>query len=335
LDIGTEPVYIHTKRPGLHLLPSPVIGITQDASGGFQFTLVNKNKQDWKGNIGFTTPQGWAITPASQPFALEPGKRVKIQAVCVVPIGTKRGAYAVNASLKLPDGTPFTFPIAVNVLPRFVVPLVAGEFAWDKPSAWKQVNSSFKLDHPDQVVIGRPPELASLQEEKYWKGPAELSGQAKLAADEKHLYLYLEVRDANQRAPKEWPGVLGSSVEIFLDYRSADIRMSRAAYEPGVHQLVVKAPLTEPPVLWEPTEKVAKLKDVAVAGQRTGSETYWIALSIPRNPNTAEDTFGFDLGINGPTSGSFGRKAQLMLFGSASNNTNASFFGSGTIETKH
>lgn len=331
LDVGTEPVYIHTKRPGLHLLASPVIGVTQDAAGGFQFTLVNKYKQTWSGTLDFVSKEGWPVTPASQAFTLEPGKRIKVEAACTVPTGARRGAYAVNTSLKLPDGTPFTFPVAVNVRPRFVVPPVPDGFAWDQPSAWKNVGPSFKLDQADQVAIGRPPELASLQEEKYWKGPAELSGEARLAADEKHFFVYLEVKDANQRAPKEWPGVVGSSVEIFLDYRSAEGGLSRATYEPGVHQIVVKAPTTEAPLLWEPTEKLAKLKDVAVAGCGTGPGKYWIALRIPRDANFSGDAFGFDLGINGPPAGDFGRKSQIMLFGNASNSNNASLFGLGTI----
>jgi len=333
MDLGAEPIYIHTKRPGLHLLPSPVIGITQDSSGGFQFTLVNKHKQPWSGSIAFNSQQGWRIAPESQSFTLEPGKRSKVQAACTVPAGTKRGTYAVDISLTLSDGTPFTFPIPINVHPKFVVSQVPTGFAWDQPSAWKDIESSFMMDQVDQVVVGRPPLLASLQEEKYWKGPAELSGKAKLASDEKSLFIYLEVTDANLRAPRTWPSVLGSCVEIFLDYRTANRGLGNPSYEPGVHQLVVKAPTEATPVLWEPTERLAKLDDIAVAGSSNGDKAYWIAVRVPRN-QASDGNFGFDLGINGPPAGDFGRKNQIMLFGGSANSNNASLFGSGMIEKK-
>ena len=334
LDVGPEPVYIHTKKPGLHLLPSPVIAVSQDGPGGVQFTLVNKYQQPWTGGITFASAQGWTVTPAEQAFDLEPGKRAKIQAACTIPTGTKRGTYAVEVSLKLPDGTPFAFPIPIAVRPTFVVSQAPAGFAWDQPSAWKDVPQSFKLDQTDQVTVGRTPLLASLQEEQYWKGPNELSGEARIASDDKDLFLYLEVKDANQREPEKWPGVLGSSVEVFLDLRAADSGLSSPAYGPGVHQIVIKAPATGAPEIWEPTEKFGKLENVSVAGAASGNGTYWVALRIPRALNAAgkPESFGFDIGINGPPAKGNGRKTQIILFGTASNNTDASAFGLGTIK---
>jgi hypothetical protein len=177
----------------------------------------------------------------------------------------------------------------------------------------------------------RAPLLASLQEEQYWKGPNELSGEAKIAADGKDLFVYLQVKDANQRPPKEWPGVLGSSVEIFLDRRPADAGLGSPTYGKGVSQLVVNAPGTAE--LWEPTAKLGMLEGVEVAGAGLEKGKYWIALRIPRSPRTdaSPESFGFDIGINGPPARGDGRKTQIMLFGTATNNKDASAFGLGTI----
>jgi hypothetical protein len=334
VDVVPEPVYIHTRKPGLHLLPSPVIAVSRDANSGFQFTLVNKYKQPWNGSIRFANAQGWTVTPSEQAFDLEPGARAKIQAACTIPTGTKRGSYAVEASLNLPDGTPFAFPVSIAVRPTFVVPPAPSGFAWDDPSAWKEMPLALKLDQSDQVTVGRAPLLASLQEEQYWKGPNELSGEAKLAADGKDLFVYLEVKDANQRAPKEWPGVLGSSVEVFLDLRAADSGLSSPAYGPGVHQIVLKAPTTGTPELWEASAKFGRLEGVSAAGAASGNGTYWVALRIPRAPNNPgkSESFGFDIGINGPPAKGNGRKTQIMLFGTASNNSDASGFGAASIQ---
>ncbi|CAN5480812.1 hypothetical protein BH09VER1_BH09VER1_53710 [soil metagenome] len=333
LEVTAEPIYIHTRHPGLQVLPSPVITVDQNASGGFQFTLVNIYPQPWSGTIIFSNASGWPTTPAVQTFALEPGKRVKLEGVCTIPKGTKRGVYTVEASVKLPDGVPYSFPLSLAVRPTFVAQTVPLGFAWDQPSAWKSLPHSLSLDQPDQVVIGRPPALASLQEEKYWKGAAELSGIAKIAANDGDLFVYIEVTDANLRDPREWPGVLGSCVELFLDRRSPEGGLGRPAYGADVHQLVLKAPISGAPLLWEPTGKIGKLDGVSCAGAISANGKYWLALRIPRKPgNTGEtENFGFDIGIDGPPANTTGRKSQIMLFGTISNNTNASAFGLGTI----
>ena len=335
MDVGQEPVYLHAKQPGLHLRPSPVLAVAQDPSGGFQFTLVNRSQQDWAGTIALTSQDGWPVTPAAPAFVLKPGKRVKIQAACAIPTGSK-GVCTVNAALTLADGTLFAFPIAIPIRPTVVVPRVADGFAWDQLSAWQGI-PSFKLNQADQLMIGRPPLLASLQEAQYWQGPAELSGEAKLAASGKELFIYLAVRDANHRRPAVWPGVLGSCVEIFLDRRAAGQGLGSSAYGTGVHQLVLTAPAAPggSPELWEASARYGKLAPLSVAGANVGAGNYWVALRIPRNPPKehapAVETFGFDIGINGPPTKAPGRKNQLMLFGTAANSTDASHFGLGTI----
>jgi len=190
---------------------SPVPGVFQDfsVSGGLQFSLDNEFKTSWEEVVNFANTNGWDVIPASQAFSLEPGKRVTLQGAIAVPATLSRGEPAIiDASLKLPDGTPFFFPIFVQVRPTLVVSQVFAGFAWNQASAWGDISQSFALDQADQVMVGRAPALTSAQEEKYWKGPTELSGKAKIAADEQNLFVYLEVQDANFKLPDKWPGVL-------------------------------------------------------------------------------------------------------------------------------
>ncbi len=110
LELGDEPVYIHTKHPGLRLLPSPIIALAQEASGtptGFHFTVVNTSQLPWQAGVVLSAPTGWNVTLDAPDFSLEPGKQVVIQGVCDIPADTKKGAYTVNATLKLPDGNAF------------------------------------------------------------------------------------------------------------------------------------------------------------------------------------------------------------------------------------
>ncbi len=218
--------------------------------------------------------------------------------------------------------------------PSVTIPNVAQTFAWDQPSSWQQVLPSFKLDQTEQVVAGRPPLLASLQEEKYWKGPAELSAEVRLASNPDDLLIYAEVQDANLKVPQVWPGVGGSCIELFLDGRSSEAGLGHSAYASGVHQLLVKPVESAqgPADVSDASGKWGKLEGVSAIGGRITADKYWMAIQIPwksLNPARKPDQpFGFDFGVDGPTKDGAGRKSQLMLFGTGANNIDASNFGS-------
>ncbi len=338
LELDDEPVYLHFSQPGFQILPSPVIALSQQVSGssaGFHFTVVNKYPQAWQGSVELAPPSGWKVTLDASDFSLDPGKRQVVNGTCEIPPGTKKGSYTVEASLKLPDGTPFAFPISIDVRPTLTVPAVADNFSWDQASSWQDVKPSFKIDQTDQVMIGRPPLLASLQEEKDWKGPGELSGEVRLASNAQDLFVYIDVLDVNLNAPKIWPGVIGSCVELFLDGRAPDAGLGSAPYSSGVHQLLLKAPeasaAPEPIQIADASEKFGKLDGVTAVAGRTSASKYWMAIQIPWKSlgatRTTGQPFGFDLGINGPGKGGVGRKSQMMLFGTGSDNSDASGFG--------
>lgn len=329
LEIGEEPIYLHTTKPGLQLLPSPVISVTSDISGGFSFTLVNHYDQSWKGEVTFSDEKGWKTTPAAVDFSLEKGQRASFQAWCEIPAGTPKGSYPMTASLILPDGEPFVFPVSIRVRPTVVIPRVAEGFDWRNPDGWKS-QPPLSLDQADQVVVGQPPLLSSLQEERFWKGSNELSAQARFASDGKSLFVYLVVTDANHRAPQKWPGVLGSCVELFLDQRTGK-SLGQAAYGPGVTQLLIRPPSSSDPepTVHQATEKFGTLIGVQATGGELRDGKYWIALSAPLS--TPGESFGLDIGINGPPKEGLGRKSQMMLFGGAGNGSDASQFGSAKV----
>jgi hypothetical protein len=331
VEVGDEPVYLHSNSPGLRLLPSPVLAVAQNPPGGgaFQFTLLNRGRDPWKGRVKLASAQGWEVTSESEEFSLAPGERATLHGQAKIPENVSPGSYLVTAETQLADGTPFSFPITLDVRPRFVIAGVGADFAWNQPDAWEAVRPILRLDRPEQVVIGRSPLMASLQEEKYWKGPDELSARAAVAANEEALFIQAVVTDAHFRAPKPWPGVLGSSVEIFLDARSLSAGLGTAAYARGVHQLVLK-PTANGAELWDVTGGTAPLVGVSASGKCLAPNLYWVAVRVPWTAlGDRNSEIGFDLGVNGPPPGKDGRKSQLMLFGTASNAVNASDFGLG------
>lgn len=328
LEVDQEPLYIHTTKAGLHFLPSPVIGIAADVSGAFRFTLVNRYDKEWSGKLKFTPPRGWRVTPSEAAFHMNAQERAAIQAACEIPRATPRGSYNVEATITLPEGDSFKFPIPMEVRPSLIIPRAAKTFAWRNIESWQSLKPVFAIDKPEQVVVGQPPLLASLQEERFWKGPAELSANARFASDGTALFLCLEVTDTNRRPPSVWPGVLGSSIEIFLDQRTTGAGLGTSSYGKGVTQLLINpAPGTQP-LVCQATDKFGVIEGIESTGGNLPDGKYWVALCIPlQSPGSP---FGLDVGINGPPKGGEGRKSQLMLFGSQNNNKDASRFGMAT-----
>ncbi len=334
VELSDDPVYLHSPEAGLALVPSPVVAVAQEvkANGkvGFRFTLANKYEKPWSGALAITGPSGWKIDLAKADFALDAGKRQEVKGVVDIPQDTPRGVYTLDASVTLPSGEALTFPVSISVRPTFAVSEAPAEFAWQDDSAWAKVQPAMMLDRPDQLALGRPPQMASLQEERFWKGGEELSGEVKVASNSEKLFVFLSAKDANFRVPATWPGVLGSSVELFLDVRPSSNELGKAPYAKGVSQIVFKP--GDSIEFWNFTEKFSKIEGVEVSGAMKGLGKYWLAVAIPwkslgiKTPNGLN--FGFDIGLNGPhADGTAGRKNQMMLFGDGANSKDPSGFG--------
>lgn len=334
LELDDSPVYIHSAHPGLVVLPSPIIEAGQVGQDSdrlrARFTLVNRSDKPWKGTVTLSDSEGWTVTPAAPAYDLKPKGRTVIEIACAVPPGAKPGAHSLEAAMILPDGNRFVFPLPLVVRPSVTVPFVPeGTAAANLAST----GDALRLDRPEQVTVGRPPQMVSLQEEKYWKGPAELSGAVNAGATARGLLVRVQVRDSAPQLPAPWPGVKGSCVELFFDFRSPSIRAARSAYEKGVYQIVLKPALKagENVEIWNASERSGKISGVTASGARIDALNYWVAVEIPWSaveivpqPGTS---FGFDVAIDGPGLQPGDRKSQLILFGDSTNSVDASKFG--------
>ena len=194
-------------------------------------------------------------------------------------------------------------------------------------------NPVLALNRDEQVVIGHAPALASLAEaDKYWNGPDELSGELRWGWDEQKLKLELTVRDQIGR-PAAFPGIHGSSVELFFDFRTPERGLGNPNYGKNVYQFLLTPALSE-------NEREIPLYSPQLANGESGGVRAWsqrldggyrLRLEVPWQLAGARrpESFGFDLGINGAFAQGkeVRRKTQLMLFGTAENARNAAAFG--------
>ncbi|MFA6292599.1 MAG: hypothetical protein WC637_12495, partial [Victivallales bacterium] len=223
IELDDKPVYLHLKKPGMSLSASPVIGF--ERSGGksgetkIKFTLVNRFDSKWTGSVDFSSAKGMTPTPAKISFSLDPGARTTVETACLPAQGTPRGIHLLEAETRLPDGAPFVFPVEIDVRPNFTIPRLPNEFSLKDMASWKPQGGEMMIDKPEQVAVGRPPELSSLQEERYWKGPDELSAKVATGYNDRGFFARINVRDKNKGPLKRWPGVEGSCIEWFFDFR--------------------------------------------------------------------------------------------------------------------
>lgn len=332
-ELSDQPVYLHLRQPGFNLLPSPVLSIMQAGQDGdeyrLRYTLLNQSAENWKGEIAYNAPEGWTIKSATA-FDLKPKERKTIEVASKVPPNTASGARLIEASLRLPDGHSFAFPITVAVRPSHTVPKVADLVALTK-------TKGLEIERPDQVVVGRPPEMASLQEDQYWKGPRELSGETWIGYTEEALLVKVRVHDAYARLPEPWPGVKGSCVELFFDFRSPSTRAARSSYEKGVYQIILAPSLAkdQSTQIWNASESYGSLPNLVAKGERIDADSYWVSLEIPWKSIGAKIgpgfSFGFDVAIDGPRENLPDRKSQMVLFGGASNSKDVSSLGNLTL----
>ncbi len=328
LDLGEQPVYIHVKRGTIAEAPSPVekvkVVTLPDGLYKIQYSLLNRAAKVWSGSVAYTAPSGWTVIPATATFAVPSNGTATLEATARQPIAA-RGRLTVDGSLSMPDGERFSLSFPINVRPTLSVSKAAdGALTFDT-----MPGAASSISRPEQVAIGRPPSLVSLQEGQYWQGPAELSGAVKAAWTSTALVIAIKVHDANFRPPASWPGVGGSCVELFLDFRAPGAGLGSAQYGAGVYQVIFKPGSgNEAPDVWNPHGAIS---GATATGGKAADGDYLITYSIPLASvglgSTATAQFGFDVAIDGPPAGGSSRKSQMALFGGASNSVDASGFG--------
>ncbi|MDR1282888.1 MAG: hypothetical protein LBK99_19000 [Opitutaceae bacterium] len=372
IALGDEPVYLHTARPGIRVMSSPVINLRQETGEPgrtvVSFTLVNRDRaraRSWADRVELPPQQGWRFEPASLAFDLAPGKRTSLAFTAIAPAAPAapgapgapgarptvgQRSFVIDAVTRLADGTRFTFPVVLEARPTIRLSPLPASFSRTPDegviaalAAWQPANGDLRIDMPEQVAIGRPPKLTSIQEEQFWAGPAELSARVKSGGDRDGLLVYVDVTDAHARLPHRWPDVRGSAVELFFDFRPSAQSATTPAYGKGVYQVVLRPALRpgDTVEIWNASKQHGILGNTTATGApRAGGYRVvfripWASTGLPLDPATGMPTraFGFDVAVDAPfpadahASRADQRKSQIVLFGTASNSVSTSGFG--------
>jgi hypothetical protein len=340
VDVTEEPQYIHDSTTQLAILPTIIQSASvqplPDGAIHLLLTIQNPFVSSWSGRL-IPRPTDWFSAPAEQSFSLQPHQCVQVTFDLTVKPGTPHGHYPLSFACTLPDGRPATVSADIAVAPTVTIPRIAA------PASLAALRQSVPgtpllLNRPEQVVAGRSPAMTSLQEKQYWSGADELSGHVKTACDGRSLYLLIDVRDAYASLPKSWPGVDGSAIELFLDTRPADKGLGSPSYSKQVWQLVIRPSLQagQPTAIWKASSASPDLPGLRVDGGPSDVGHYWVAVQIPLADLgiSSPRPIGFDIGIDGAREETGGRKSQIMLFGTANNNRDASRFALGFLPTK-
>ncbi len=315
-----QTVYLHSAKPGMAIRPSPVeqVKIEQlnNQSATIDITLLNRFGKEWQAAVTPGKVTGFEVSPAKLSAAVADKKRKMLRfTVQSLDSAAVNRRVSIPFAVTMPDGTDYLQSVDYLVRGMIKINDLAG----------------VKIDRVDQAVMGRPSELAALMEPKWWQGPKELSAAVKLSSNSEALTVTVEVHDALFKAPAAWPGVGGSCVELFFDFRSAAEGAGTPPYQDKVWQFLLIPPTEKygPAKMFCPQLKdKVNTSGFAVAGKMIDGQNYVVTLTIPWQAIGGRMTqFGFDAGVNGPFPDKAERKTQLMLFGTGSNATDAANFG--------
>jgi len=336
VDIDPQPLYLHQPRPDLAVQPAIVTAapVPPAAAGDRPITLTIRNpfNRSWQGTLAAMADGRWTVTPASQTISLAANESKTFTAQLKMSEDLEPARYPVGFTLTTPENGSITASIEAAVTPTVRVPMLANKLDPADMPKWILPTKPLQVDRVEQVVVGRPPALASLQEKSYWGGKSELSARVQVAGDVEGLMVGVEVTDANASLPQSWPGVGGSCVELFLDTRPPSAGLGTPPYTDRVEHLVLRPALAAGQKVEAWRAGGAALPGATYAGGSISPMSYWVAAKIPWKDLNLErnSPFGIDVGINGAKPGG-GRKTQMMLFGTATNNLDASHFGTAFV----
>ncbi len=329
LPLTNQPLYVHSRGNGMKLIPSPVDRITvqdiADQEGYVQFMLLNRGDAPWSARIRAPKIAGISFEPESAQVEISSKKRKNLEFKIRITSENNTPELQLPFAVELPGGGDYLCTVQVSNKPS--LPIFTTGLAEAKP---------VMLDKVEQAVIGRPPQLASLQEDHYWGGREELSGQLKMAYDCDALLVNITAHDANLKLPLQWPGSNGSAIELFFDFRPREDGLGRANYGPGVYQILILPEAEGQPARFHCAQAPDLMeRGVTLESKKLSPTDYSVTVRIPWRSVKLEQVppvFGFDIGLNGSFPEKAGRKTQLMLYGTTANFRNASYFG--TVRTK-
>jgi hypothetical protein len=341
IDLNQMPVYLHSPQNDLKVLASPiekmVAGNSSADSGTVTFTLINRNQTPRELEIAPSASTGLSLQPERFVCHLAPGSRKNVTFAFNVNDPKKGKEFWLPFTVTLPGGYRYEYSAKIAMKPTTVVAGVPASWQTADLTAMQDVCRELALDRVEQVVVGRPPKTASLQETHFWGGKEELSAKAYVGYNDTYLFLCLNVHDAFPRLPARWPDVRGASVELFVDLRPSDKGLGGSRYGDNVYQFVIRPPVLpgEAQKIWCPQKDDVEQAGVILSGGRLGPTGYWTGVAIPwrlAGLDKPPRSIGFDFGVNGSWPDKTGRKSQLMLFGTATNSRDASAFGSARLE---
>jgi len=342
LELNEYPVYLQTNKEDVSFVPSPIakINVTSndENSGNITINLINYSD----------TPLNLKITPAKVQNIEFNSKTEKISMKAKQSRSVSINYSSIDktiskANLNVPfqiyqEGIgDFNFKVNLKTQKHIVLPKIPNDVELTELGSLSNQMIKNKLDTVDKVTIGRPPKFASIQEDYFWGGKEELSADIYNAYNDKGFYYYLKVRDKITRKPKNWPNINGTSVELFVDFRSKKNGFGTNRYSRGVYQILA-LPATEKNGkvnIWSPQSEDIIAQGVKAVGGPDGEGRYWLSIFIPWSIGTTSkipSNISFDLAVNGGFAKKDIRKTQMVLFGNAQNFRDTSGFRKAVIE---
>ena len=323
LDMNTR--YLHTKGKVFDAVPVPLTALyaLQTTAESGEIVAEFENRLDTPQEVNFAPCENEVIpfTDGIQPFTLAPGEHREMRfGYRLTKAGEK---VTVCFQGKVNKDTPLNGQVTIRALKG--VSLTSNEPA------------TLNMDRDDQVVLGHADDMTSLLEAaKFWAGRDDLSGKITLDWDDRAFIVKAEMTDKQFKlAP--FPGVRGTSVELFCDFRKPGKGLGDSKYSDGCYQFLIEptdATTTSVLRVYSPqlVLKGRKAPPLPKAEGIRTKEGYNLTVRIPwriaNKEGTPPETFGFDFGANCAfPDDKPGRRAQMMLFGTAGNASSASAFG--------
>lgn len=331
IKLDGRPVYLHVP-PGksLDFPPPPVEKASAGPGAGETMTvtlsLINTTGKEGEFTIISNTK---GSVPQNRKLTIPAKSRASAEFTVPAKSGEKGWA---EFSIRMPDGNTCGHQVEIISRPRIAIAKLPENFAGTTWDALVKYLKEYRMDKVEQVVLGAPPKLASLQEKTFWGGPEELSASVLTGYNAKGLFLGIKVKDDAARPAAQWPGISGSVIELFFDFRRPGAGLGKNIYSRGAWQFLVQ-PGAEPKI-WSPQASDPAGKGVRVFStplEKNYSCVIFIPWSFARIRPEPGMAFGFDVGINAPWEKKNERKTQIMLFGTVNNARDASGFGTAVL----